>query len=116
MAWKLDHGALPERLEELEGRELPRLPVDPITGGPILYYPDGMPVDVNFAPRAYHESATLAANRPFIWMPTRPQGWPNLVPQLRIAPVDQSSSGDPFAYQMQGSVFQADREQRGAAS
>jgi hypothetical protein len=32
-AWRLDHGSLPKSLDQLKGKYLARLPVDPVTGG-----------------------------------------------------------------------------------
>ncbi len=42
-AWRAEHGQLPKTLDELVGKELDSLPVDPFTGRPFLYRPEGIP-------------------------------------------------------------------------
>ena len=42
-AWKLDHGGLPQSLEDLQGKYLDQLPVDPYTGNAFDYAPQGLP-------------------------------------------------------------------------
>jgi hypothetical protein len=44
-AWKAEHGELPDRLEQLVGSELDRLPLDPLFALPFQYYPRGTPTD-----------------------------------------------------------------------
>jgi hypothetical protein len=40
-AWKLDHGRLPDSLDQLTGKYIERLPVDPYDGRQFGYYPKG---------------------------------------------------------------------------
>ena len=43
MAWKLEHGQLPDKLDELVGPYLKKLPLDPhSTGLPFKYFPKGI--------------------------------------------------------------------------
>ena len=41
-AWKIDHGQLPDRLDQLAPTELASLPLDPVYAKPFLYYPQGL--------------------------------------------------------------------------
>jgi len=41
--WNVEHGELPERLEELAGAFFDRLPLDPSGGGPFQYFREGQP-------------------------------------------------------------------------
>jgi hypothetical protein len=61
-AWKLKHGSLPKKLEELVGHGLERLPIDPYAGTPFLYRPAGLPI-----PLPWSLSGTVFANVPFVW-------------------------------------------------
>jgi len=65
-AWKLQHGRLPQSLEELQGRYVDRLPVDPVRGELFRYYRSG----VKFSLRDTW-GKTIAPGRPFLWGPTR---------------------------------------------
>ncbi|HBO45931.1 MAG TPA: hypothetical protein DD670_18820 [Planctomycetaceae bacterium] len=40
-AWRREHGSLPKTLDELVGTYLDAVPVDPYTGKPFAYYPEG---------------------------------------------------------------------------
>ena len=54
-AWRLDHGSLPKSLDQLLGKYLERLPVDPYSGEQFGYDPNGLRERVEFyirAPRA----------------------------------------------------------------
>lgn len=42
-AWKAEHGKLPDRLDELVGSQLDRLPLDPLFAQPFQYFPRGTP-------------------------------------------------------------------------
>jgi hypothetical protein len=64
-AWKLDHGRLPESLEELRGKYVDRLPVDPFRGRLFRYYRSG----VRFSLRDTR-GRTIEPGRPFLWGPT----------------------------------------------
>jgi hypothetical protein len=64
-AWKLDHGRLPQSLEELlTDRYLERPPVDPFWGKLFQYYPKG----VQFAFRDTR-GKTIEPGMPFLWGP-----------------------------------------------
>ena len=41
--WKIQHGELPERLEDLAGTSFEQLPTDPFTGRPFQYFREGQP-------------------------------------------------------------------------
>lgn len=41
--WRMEFGELPRSLDELVGETLESLPVDPLTGEPFRYFPDGVP-------------------------------------------------------------------------
>lgn len=64
-AWKLDHGRLPESLEELRGRYADRLPVDPFRGKLFRYYRSGVKSSLRDA-----RGRTIEPGRPFLWGPT----------------------------------------------
>lgn len=66
-AWKLDHKSLPRSLDELASRYLDRIPLDPRTGEPFRYFPDGLPIPL---PYPYQKSSSvpqLKAGQPFLW-------------------------------------------------
>ncbi|MHC4401719.1 MAG: hypothetical protein ACYTG0_18770 [Planctomycetota bacterium] len=44
--WQIEHGRLPEKLDELVGPYLNQMPLDPFTGKPFRYFPEGTGVDV----------------------------------------------------------------------
>ncbi len=44
--WAAEHGALPERLEDLVGPFLKHLPLDPYAANPFEYFPQGTPAPV----------------------------------------------------------------------
>ncbi len=73
-AWKLDHGRLPQSLDELRGKYVERLPVDPVRGELFRYYRSG----VKFALRDTQGKA-IAPGKPFLWGPTEERlamAWP----------------------------------------
>lgn len=57
-AYRVKHGRLPDRLEDLVGRYLDRLPSDPFNGLPFEYRPNGYPFVVQA------DNRRLAANTP----------------------------------------------------
>ena len=67
-AWKLDHGGLPKSLEDLKGKYLDQLPVDPYTGGAFRYKPKGLPYGVEFGAAGSNpkEAELIAPGRPFV--------------------------------------------------
>jgi hypothetical protein len=64
-AWKLEHGRLPQSLDQLTGRYLDRPPVDPFWGQLFQYYPKG----VQFAFRDTRGKA-IEPGIPFLWGPS----------------------------------------------
>jgi len=71
--WRREHGQLPDTLESLVGPYFGRLPVDPLTGEPFLYFPHGIPEEIGpprFAGFVADESEApvlLPPGRPFLW-------------------------------------------------
>jgi hypothetical protein len=41
--WEIEHGELPKRLEDLAGTFFEQVPLDPFTGRPFQYFPEGQP-------------------------------------------------------------------------
>lgn len=41
-AWQLEHGSLPQELGELKGEYLAETPLDPYSGEPFVYFPEGL--------------------------------------------------------------------------
>ena len=70
-AFRLEHGRLPELLDELVGPYLDEVPIDPCSGEPFHYFADGLPIpltrasgDVSYKPEL---EVMVEADRPFIW-------------------------------------------------
>jgi hypothetical protein len=73
-AWKLENGKYPPTLDALVGKYFEKLPVDPINGMPLRYFPEGVPDRLKEIavwnrygysnPRIYLEAKT-----PFLWSP-----------------------------------------------
>lgn len=67
VAWRLEHGRLPDKLDRLVGAYFTRLPTDPFTGKSFEYFPEGSPFALRWEePRAIAEQR-LAPNTPFVW-------------------------------------------------
>jgi hypothetical protein len=80
-AWKLQHGSLPKTLDELVGTCLERIPVEPYSGKPFRYFPDGpkFSFQTNNPFKQLHWnqdqgnpdlisiSISISANSPFLW-------------------------------------------------
>jgi hypothetical protein len=77
-AWKLKHGALPKKLDELVGHGLDQLPADPYSGKPFHYFRDGLKTPLHWSQPQFmtayvsstafaHDQGTIAADRPFLW-------------------------------------------------
>ncbi len=64
-AWKAEHGQLPETLDELVGTYLDRMPVDPHSGLPFVYFSKGLPMSIRDA----DEAELMPANTPFLCSP-----------------------------------------------
>jgi hypothetical protein len=78
-AWKLQHGSLPEHLEDLVGTCLDHLPIDPYSGKQFCYARDGVKDRLQWSQPALRNllwrpgnvkdltSGEIASNTPFIW-------------------------------------------------
>ncbi|NLF08692.1 MAG: hypothetical protein GX594_12050 [Pirellulaceae bacterium] len=68
-AWKLQHGSLPKTLDELVDTCLDRLPNDPYTGKPFLYFPEGVPTAFTYYQSfgGLGSDVEIPAGKPFIW-------------------------------------------------
>ena len=72
-AWKLEHGKFPDSLDSLVGKYFEKLPVDPISGNPFRYFPEGLPTRLNnIAPWEIYRNVNdapiyLEAKQPFLW-------------------------------------------------
>jgi hypothetical protein len=71
-ARKLQHGSLPKSLDQLVGPYLDRLPLDPYSGGPFRYFPDGLTIPLTWHQPVWEGvlsgvSGDVPANRPFVW-------------------------------------------------
>lgn len=79
-SWKLEHGSLPKTLDQLIGPDVKELPLDPYSGRPFLYYPEGLkaplysgkPAAISYdieytGPVFDREKSGIDANKPFIW-------------------------------------------------
>ncbi len=64
-AWKLRHGSLPKKLDELVGSCIDRMPVDPYSGRPFRYFPEG--IKTGFSWESKYPGGRIAANQPFLW-------------------------------------------------
>lgn len=73
-AWKLDHAGLPETLDPLKGSCLARIPVEPLSGEPFVYFPKGLATPIERLAGATGEvSVVVKAGEPFFWSP-----WPDV--------------------------------------
>jgi len=74
-AWRLQHGALPKTADELLDACNKKLPIDPYSGEPFQYFPDGLPVTLQ--PRASASCfyvdpilrRQIPAATPLLWSP-----------------------------------------------
>jgi hypothetical protein len=64
-AWNLEHSGLPESLDDLKGKYLDQLPVDPYSGGEFQYESKGFPDYIVWRTR-YTAETTLQPHRPFL--------------------------------------------------
>ena len=69
-AWKLEHGELPDKLDDLVGPYLTKLPPDPHSGEPFRYFRKGIPIAITH--RYYRDDddkpiELVGAEEPFIW-------------------------------------------------
>jgi hypothetical protein len=67
-AWQLEHGEVPGELQALVGQDLEAVPIDPYTGEPFQYFPQGVPVPLARRSGYYSElEPVLVADQPFVW-------------------------------------------------
>ena len=70
-AWKLQHGSLPKKLDELVGTCFDKLPSDPYTGEPFQYFPDGVKYSFSSDQRSVagvSNTVEILAGEPFLWV------------------------------------------------
>ena len=65
-AWKLEHGGLPPSLDDLKGKYLDQLPVDPYRGDPFSYEPRGRLNIVAWRSPNSAETKTIQPGQPFL--------------------------------------------------
>ncbi|MEN6405575.1 MAG: hypothetical protein ABFC77_03800 [Thermoguttaceae bacterium] len=82
-AWKLQHGSLPKTLDPLVGPCLDRLPDDPYSHRPFLYFPKGASASLSWKPNYYTKLQSLPAKSPFLW---------STGPYVQYAPWDPSKN------------------------
>ncbi|MBN2473711.1 MAG: hypothetical protein JXB62_03835 [Pirellulales bacterium] len=61
-----EHDRLPERLDDLVGPDLDAVPIDPYSGYPFRYFPQGLPTAVPWSEPSSRDEHTLAAGTPLI--------------------------------------------------
>lgn len=68
-AWRLDHGGqLPKSLDMLKGKYLEEIPLDPCSGEPFRYYPEGWPTTpAPWQTDAWITYGPIKAGTPFLW-------------------------------------------------
>jgi hypothetical protein len=72
-AWKMEHGKLPDSLDNLAGKYFENVPVDPFSGKAFRYFPGGLPDRLTkIEPWAIYRSASdspiyLEAKQPLLW-------------------------------------------------
>ncbi len=100
-AWKLDHGGLPESLEDLKGKYLDQLPVDPYTGRAFRYKPKGLACYAAWRPPDFGELKTLEPRRPFVacdsWAAKGYEEFFNSEPRLPEPPQGSTAAPAPIA-------------------
>jgi hypothetical protein len=86
-AWKLEHGSLPDSLDELVVSYFEQLPLDPYTAKSFRYCRDGINSPLSQKRDAgYQPNGEIAPNTPFVWSTggqTRESwrcGWPFPIP------------------------------------
>ncbi len=66
-AWKLEHGRLPTTLDDLTGRYLDEVPVDPCSGKPFGYVAEGLPVSLTWSVFYSGVHRQLESGTPLFW-------------------------------------------------
>lgn len=67
VAWRLEHGQLPDKLDRLAGVYFERVPSDPFTGQPFEYFPKGLPYELRWSEPRSNAEQRLAGGTPFLW-------------------------------------------------
>jgi hypothetical protein len=99
LAWRIEHGQFPQKLDDLVGPYLMQLPLDPCCGQPFRYQPQGWPRDTRWLPlakfygygsvmRLDELTVVVAAGCPFLWSPGDAEALP------------KSQNGEPATRQM----------------
>jgi hypothetical protein len=70
--WALEHGSLPETLEQLTPTWFEALPIDPVTARPFQYFPKGVDQELRWEEPYRLAKFVLPPGRPFLFAP-RPE-------------------------------------------
>lgn len=89
--WYHEHGALPQNLDELVGPYFEEMPLDPYTGKPFHYRPEGFATPVRFD----SPNKPIPADWPLIWSPGSDQA--------QLAQVGTDENGNAI-YEIQGTA------------
>ena len=66
-AWQLEHGQYPAALDQLAGTYLEQLPLDPYSGGPFVYRPEGFSMVIRTGVGSSAELTVVPAGTPVFW-------------------------------------------------
>ncbi len=108
-AYRLEHGALPESLQQLARAYLDKVPDDPYSGKPFVYFPKGIPAPEGTAQlymvhdeyrRSY--SSEIKFGKPCIWCTSPALQWRTMIE-------NESLSEDQRKLRPQEYTFRADR-------
>jgi hypothetical protein len=80
LAWRIEHGQFPQKLDDLVGPYFQQLPLDPCCGQPFRYQPQGWPRETRWLPLATFDrsgavrpleelTVVVPAGSPFLWSP-----------------------------------------------
>lgn len=67
VAWQLEHDSLPQSLQELKGEYFKNVPLDPYSGEPFVYFPDGINQRLSNWSFMTGEGGRVTDNSPFFW-------------------------------------------------
>ena len=84
MAYRLDHGEYPDSLAALVPDYLPFVPIDPYSGEPFEYRPNGLDLEL----RDY-DLITVPAHTPLLWSVGARQA------RLRVKAVEEPDASEP---------------------
>jgi hypothetical protein len=90
--WRREQGSPPESLDTLVGLYFEKLPPDPLTRQPFIYYPRGLPYDLTGPRPNAAPLVVLAKGTPFLWS----GGDANLLPRLTGRAENRASETDVF--------------------